>query len=95
MVSRLGSRVCLVCMHKSLILPCRQTVPSSILIPACVNAVKGKKSPLTGKPIEVVAAGGIHNGQGLAAALAFGASAVWVGTRFIVCWPFSVEVRRR
>ncbi|ORY68037.1 2-nitropropane dioxygenase [Leucosporidium creatinivorum] len=57
--------------------------PTSILIPACVEAVKGRKSPLTGKQVEVVAAGGIHNGAGLAAALSFGASAVWVGTRFI------------
>lgn len=31
----------------------------------------------------VVAAGGIYNGKGLAAALAYGASGVWVGTRFI------------
>ena len=61
----------------------RFIVPTSILIPACVAAVKGKKSPLTGKQVEVIAAGGIYNGQGLAAALAFGASAVWVGTRFI------------
>lgn len=60
------------------------TAPTSILIPSCVAAVKGCKSPLTGKQVEVVAAGGIYNGAGLAAALSFGASAVWVGTRFIV-----------
>jgi NAD(P)H-dependent flavin oxidoreductase YrpB (nitropropane dioxygenase family) len=29
----------------------------SILIPACVDAVKGKKSPLTGEPVMVIAAG--------------------------------------
>lgn len=45
--------------------------------------MKGKKSPLTGKPIQVVAAGGIYNGAGLAAALSFGATAVWIGTRFV------------
>lgn len=58
-------------------------IPISLLLPACVAAVKGKKSPLTGKPIQVIAAGGIYNGQGLASALAYGASAVWVGTRFV------------
>lgn len=31
----------------------------------------------------VVAAGGIFDGRGLAAALCWGAQAVWVGTRFV------------
>ena len=31
--------------------------PFSILIPACVDAAKGRKSPLTGEPVMVVAAG--------------------------------------
>lgn len=57
--------------------------PTSILIPACVDACKGRTSPLTGKPIYVVAAGGIYDGRGLAAALSWGAQAVWVGTRFV------------
>ncbi|SCV68608.1 BQ2448_729 [Microbotryum intermedium] len=58
-------------------------VPTSILIPACVDIVKGRKSPLTGKQVPVVAAGGIYNGRSLAAALSFGAVGVWVGTRFV------------
>lgn len=36
-----------------------------------------------GDKVPVVAAGGIHDGRGLAAALALGADGVWVGTRFI------------
>jgi NAD(P)H-dependent flavin oxidoreductase YrpB (nitropropane dioxygenase family) len=38
---------------------------------------------LTGEPIVVVAAGGISDGRGLAVALSYGASGVWVGTRFV------------
>lgn len=59
------------------------STPSSILWEECVDRVKGKTSPLTGKPIYVVAAGGIADGRGLAAALMYGAQAVWVGTRFV------------
>merc|ERR1712039_170494 len=58
-------------------------IPTSILLPKVVDAVRGKKSPLTGGPIIVVGAGGIFNGQGLAAAISMGCSGVWVGTRFI------------
>ncbi|KAM0751476.1 2-nitropropane dioxygenase [Meredithblackwellia eburnea MCA 4105] len=58
-------------------------VPTSILIPACADEIAGKKSSLTGEPILLVAAGGIYNGAGLAAALAYGATGVWVGTRFV------------
>lgn len=58
--------------------------PTTVLIPAVVDLVKNHKSPLTGQPVQVVAAGGIHNGQLLAASLMMGASAVWVGTRFIL-----------
>ncbi|KAH9951289.1 2-nitropropane dioxygenase [Amylocystis lapponica] len=57
--------------------------PFSILIPACVDRCKGATSPLTGKPVIVVAAGGIADGRGLAAALSYGAAGVWVGTRFV------------
>lgn len=59
-------------------------VPTTVLIPAVVELVKDKKSPLTGKPVQVVAAGGLFNGQSLAAALMLGASAVWIGTRFVL-----------
>ena len=45
------------------------------LVPQIVDAVGGR--------VPVVAAGGIYDGRGLAAALALGADGVWVGTRFI------------
>lgn len=57
--------------------------PFSVLIPAVVDLCKGAKSPLTGEPVIVVAAGGIGDGRGLAAALSYGAAGVWVGTRFV------------
>lgn len=60
-------------------------VPTTVLIPTVAQMVRGHKSPMTGKPVEVVAAGGIFNGQSVAAALMLGASAVWVGTRFVLC----------
>jgi NAD(P)H-dependent flavin oxidoreductase YrpB (nitropropane dioxygenase family) len=59
-------------------------VPTTILIPTVVAMCKGKKSPLTGKDVQVVAAGGLFNGQSVAAALMLGASAVWIGTRFVL-----------
>ena len=58
-------------------------VPASILIPACVDVVKGYKSPLTGKPVYVVGAGAVYDGRSLAANLMWGAHGVWVGTRFV------------
>ncbi len=58
-------------------------VATSILIPTVVDLCKGKKSPLTGGPLHVIAAGGIYDGRGLAMSLALGAQAVWVGTRFV------------
>jgi enoyl-[acyl-carrier protein] reductase II len=45
------------------------------LVPMIVDALGGD--------IPVVAAGGIFDGRGLAAALALGADGVWMGTRFI------------
>jgi NAD(P)H-dependent flavin oxidoreductase YrpB (nitropropane dioxygenase family) len=59
-------------------------IPTTVLIPACVEICQKAKSPLTGGPVQVIAAGGIHNGQLLAASLMMGAGAVWVGTRFIL-----------
>ena len=44
------------------------------LVPAVVDAVA---------PIPVVAAGGIADGRGIAAALMLGAEGVWIGTRFL------------
>jgi len=58
-------------------------IPTSILLPKVVDAVRGYKSPLTGEQVLVVGAGGIFDGRGLAAALSMGCSGVWVGTRFI------------
>lgn len=45
------------------------------LVPQIVDAV--------GDHVPVVAAGGIYDGRGLAAALSLGADGVWLGTRFI------------
>ncbi|KAK1070995.1 hypothetical protein LTR74_003644 [Friedmanniomyces endolithicus] len=55
----------------------------SILIPACADICKQYTSPLTGKPVQLVAAGGMNDGRSLAAALMLGAQAVWIGTRFV------------
>jgi enoyl-[acyl-carrier protein] reductase II len=51
------------------------TVATMPLIPQIVDAV--------GDRVPVVAAGGIFDGRGLAAALTLGADGVWLGTRFI------------
>jgi NAD(P)H-dependent flavin oxidoreductase YrpB (nitropropane dioxygenase family) len=59
-------------------------VPTTVLIPAVAKLVEGHKSPLTGQPVQVIAAGGLYNGQSVAASLMLGASAVWIGTRFIL-----------
>lgn len=60
-------------------------VATTILLPMCVDACRGRKSPLTGKDIVVVGGGGMFDGRSLAAALSLGADGVWVGTRFISC----------
>lgn len=51
------------------------TVATMALVPQVVDAVDGK--------VPVVAAGGLFDGRGLAAALSLGADGVWLGTRFI------------
>ena len=51
------------------------TVATFALVPQVVDAV--------GDRVPVVAAGGIFDGRGLAAALALGADGIWVGTKFI------------
>jgi enoyl-[acyl-carrier protein] reductase II len=48
-------------------------VGTAVLVPAVVDAVN----------IPVIAGGGLADGRGLLAALAFGAAGVWMGTRFI------------
>lgn len=60
-------------------------VPTTVLIPTVAALCKGEKSPLTGQDVQVVAAGGLFNGQSVAAALMLGANAVWIGTRFVLC----------
>lgn len=50
-------------------------IATMALVPQVVDAV--------GDRVPVVAAGGINDGRGLAAAIALGADGVWVGTRFI------------
>ena len=63
-------------------------VGTMALVPAVVDAVGD---------VPVIAAGGIADGRGLAAALALGASAVWMGTRFLAASEAQVhpEYRRR
>jgi NAD(P)H-dependent flavin oxidoreductase YrpB (nitropropane dioxygenase family) len=58
-------------------------VATLVLIPQAVDLCRGRTSPLNDAPVQVVAAGGIVDGRGVAAALALGATGVWVGTRFI------------
>ncbi len=52
------------------------TVPTSLLAPAVVDAV--------GDRVAVIAAGGFFDGRGLVAALAYGASGIAMGTRFLL-----------
>lgn len=60
-------------------------VPTTVLIPTVSKMCAEARSPLTGQPVQCIAAGGLFNGQSLAAALMLGASAVWIGTRFVLC----------
>ena len=58
------------------------------LVPAVVDAVA---------PIPVIAAGGIGDARGVAAVLALGAQAAWLGTRFLFAdeMPIHEDYRRR
>ncbi|KAL8800921.1 MAG: hypothetical protein Q9200_007099 [Gallowayella weberi] len=59
-------------------------VSGNILVPACVDVARRYRPVmLRGREGMVVAAGGIWDGRGLAAALCQGAVGVWVGTRFV------------
>ena len=64
---------------------CVATLP---LVPAVVDAVA---------PVPVIAAGGIGDRRGVAAVLALGAQAAWLGTRFLLAaeMPIHAEYRRR
>ena len=50
------------------------SVPTTVLLPQVVDAVS----------VPVIAAGGFYDGRGLLAALAFGASGIAMGTRFLM-----------
>ena len=63
------------------------TIGSMALVPAVVDAVA---------PLPVIAAGGIADGRGIVAALALGAQAAWLGTRFVTAHEARAhEVYRR
>lgn len=59
-------------------------VPTSLLLPEVVDVVGGR--------VPVVAAGGYFDGRGLVAALAYGASGIAMGTRFLLTSDSSVPV---
>lgn len=58
------------------------SVPTTILLPQVVDAVAGR--------VPVIAAGGFFDGRGLVAALAYGASGIAMGTRFLLTSDSSV-----
>jgi NAD(P)H-dependent flavin oxidoreductase YrpB (nitropropane dioxygenase family) len=66
----------------------RGTVATLPLVPAVVDAVA---------PVPVIAAGGIGDARGVAAVLALGAQAAWLGTRFLLAqeMPIHEHYRRR
>jgi NAD(P)H-dependent flavin oxidoreductase YrpB (nitropropane dioxygenase family) len=66
----------------------RGTVATLPLVPAVVDAVA---------PVPVIASGGIGDARGVAAVLALGAQAAWLGTRFLLAseMPIHEHYRRR
>lgn len=64
----------------------RGTVSTLALVPAVADAVA---------PLPVVAAGGVADGRGLAAVLALGASAAWIGTRFLAAPEATIHAHYR
>jgi NAD(P)H-dependent flavin oxidoreductase YrpB (nitropropane dioxygenase family) len=60
----------------------RGQVSTLVLVPAVVDAIR---------PLPVVAAGGIADGRGLAAALMLGAAGAWLGTRFVASHEAAVH----
>ncbi|OBT53239.1 hypothetical protein VE04_06885 [Pseudogymnoascus sp. 24MN13] len=70
-------------------------IPTSILLPACADLVRKYKSPLTGQAVQLVAAGGICDGRGVAASFMYGAAGVWIGTRFVTATESSAPVESK
>lgn len=65
----------------------RGTTTTMVLVPAVIDAVD---------PVPVMAAAGIGDGRGVAAALTLGAQGVWLGTRFLATTEaFTHDVYRR
>ena len=64
------------------------TIATLPLVPAVVDAVA---------PVPVIAAGGIGDARGVAAVLALGAQAAWLGTRFLLAeeMPIHEDYQRR
>ncbi|KAF4663596.1 hypothetical protein FOZ61_001500 [Perkinsus olseni] len=69
-------------------------IATTVLVPMAVDSCKGHKNHF-GSDVLVVAAGGIRDGRGVAAALALGASGVWMGTRFLMTPESNVEPRAK
>ena len=61
---------------------CGVGVATLPLVPAVVDAVA---------PVPVIAAGGIGDSRGVAAVLALGAQAAWLGTRFLLAQEFPIH----
>ena len=64
----------------------RSVVTTMALVPAVVDAVGA---------VPVVAAGGIADGRGVAAAIALGAAGAWIGTRFLLSHEATIHQHYR